>query len=438
MAKTEITGIRLSRTQARPKKRANRGRVVSESSDSSVAKTDAAALTTDEEKNKEHTLQALEGETSAVQVEAPMEVVVEPLEESTEIASLSFSPSEQTWSMGSEEVPKSKSSEEMAEDLTLSEEMFEQVVAQVSGTVVEVLEIPSPPPLEEEVRPEVEKKVLEKEPKELVGGGRVIYQVPSLGKQCPGARVPRGVGIAVGAQVSEREDQLPYGSFLTLESTSWSRLDKVFIDGNNFCGGFPRALTDMTALTKIYMFNNEFTGGLPENLGQLANLREFSFRSNQQYRELPNSLNNCTKLFLLDAAYIRLTGTLDPLRNPSLLTYINLGSSYRSKNITWENLRGHTPDLVLNSFTGTLTDDVILQWPLLQYLYLDTNAFTGPIPKSLGDLADLKDLLLNDNDFRGHIPAELGKLSNLTLLFLHNNQLSGPILTSLADLKSIH
>ncbi|BBN14837.1 hypothetical protein Mp_6g14910 [Marchantia polymorpha subsp. ruderalis] len=167
----------------------------------------------------------------------------------------------------------------------------------------------------------------------------------------------------------------------------------------------------MTALTKIYMFNNEFTGGLPENLGQLANLREFSFRSNQQYRELPNSLNNCTKLFLLDAAYIRLTGTLDPLRNPSLLTYINLGSSYRSKNITWENLRGHTPDLVLNSFMGTLTYDVILQWPLLQYLYLDTNAFTGPILKALDDLADLKDLLLNNNYFQGHIPAELGKLS---------------------------
>ncbi|BBN01710.1 hypothetical protein Mp_2g09700 [Marchantia polymorpha subsp. ruderalis] len=228
------------------------------------------------------------------------------------------------------------------------------------------------------------------------------------------------------------------GSFLTVESTSWSRLNKLFIDGNNFRGGFPRAVTAMTALTKFYMFNNEFTGGLPENLGQLANLRQFSFRSNQLDGELPDSLNNCTQLFLLDAANNRLTGTLDPLRNLSLLTYMNLGSSYSSKKITWQNLRGHTPDLVLNSFTGTLTDDVILQWPLLQYMYLDTNAFTGPIPKALGDLADLKDLLLNDNDFRGHIPAELGKLSNLTLLFLHNNQLSGPIPTSLADLKSIH
>ncbi|BFI30029.1 hypothetical protein MPTK2_3g08380 [Marchantia polymorpha subsp. ruderalis] len=227
------------------------------------------------------------------------------------------------------------------------------------------------------------------------------------------------------------------GSFLTVESTSWSRLDKLLIDGNNFRGGFPRAVLAMTALTQFYMFNNEFNGSLPENLGQLANLQDFSFRSNQLDGELPDSLNNCTQLFRLDAANNRLTGTLDALRNLSLLTYMNLGSSYSSKHITWENLRGHNPDLVLNSFTGTLTDDVILQWPLLQYLYLDTNAFTGPIPKALGSLSYLKDLLLNDNDFRGPIPAELGKLSNLNLLFLHNNRLSGPIPTSLADLENI-
>ncbi|BFI09807.1 hypothetical protein MPTK1_3g08390 [Marchantia polymorpha subsp. ruderalis] len=227
------------------------------------------------------------------------------------------------------------------------------------------------------------------------------------------------------------------GSFLTVESTSWSQLERLFIDGNNFSGGFPRAVTAMTALRRFYMFNNEFTGGLPENLGQLANFREFSFRSNQLDGELPDSLNNCTQLTMLDAASNRLTGTLDPLRNLSLLSDMNLGSSYRSKSITYENLRGHISDLFFNSFTGTLTDDVILQWPLLQHLYLDTDAFTGLIPKAMGNLSHLKDLLLNDNDFRGPIPAELGKLSNLTILFLQNNELSGPIPTSLADLKSI-
>ncbi|OAE30309.1 hypothetical protein AXG93_4201s1080 [Marchantia polymorpha subsp. ruderalis] len=51
-----------------------------------------------------------------------------------------------------EEVPQPKSSEEMARDLTLSEDILKQVVAQVGGLVVEVLEIASPPSPEEEER----------------------------------------------------------------------------------------------------------------------------------------------------------------------------------------------------------------------------------------------------------------------------------------------
>ncbi|OAE19273.1 hypothetical protein AXG93_909s1030 [Marchantia polymorpha subsp. ruderalis] len=50
MTKTQRTGIKSSKTQARPKKKANRERFVSDSLNSSVAKTDAVASTTDEEK----------------------------------------------------------------------------------------------------------------------------------------------------------------------------------------------------------------------------------------------------------------------------------------------------------------------------------------------------------------------------------------------------
>lgn len=50
----------------------------------------------------------------------------------------------------------------------MSEEILKLVVAQVGGTVVESLEIPSPSPPEEEVRPKVENKALAEEPKELV------------------------------------------------------------------------------------------------------------------------------------------------------------------------------------------------------------------------------------------------------------------------------
>ncbi|OAE23108.1 hypothetical protein AXG93_2904s1000 [Marchantia polymorpha subsp. ruderalis] len=60
-AETKIAGIWQSRTQAMPKKKANRGLVVSDSSDSSVKKTDAVMLATAEDKKDEPTLQVLEG-----------------------------------------------------------------------------------------------------------------------------------------------------------------------------------------------------------------------------------------------------------------------------------------------------------------------------------------------------------------------------------------
>lgn len=88
-----------------------------------------------------------------VHAEVLTELAVESLEERTKTVSLNLPPSEQTRSMGSEKVAQPKSSEEMARDLTLNEEILEQVVSQVGGTVVDIPEIPSPPPLVEEVRP---------------------------------------------------------------------------------------------------------------------------------------------------------------------------------------------------------------------------------------------------------------------------------------------
>lgn len=161
-----MTQIKMSKMRARPKKKANRMRVVSDSSKSSVAKSKAATSTKDKEMREEPTLRAEEEGPSGVQAEVPMEVAVEHLEERTETVSPSLPPLEWMQPMENEEVPQPKTSEELVKELTLSEEILEEVVAQVDGTVVDDPEIPSPPPHEEEVRPEVKKKASEEELKE--------------------------------------------------------------------------------------------------------------------------------------------------------------------------------------------------------------------------------------------------------------------------------
>lgn len=88
------------------------------------------------------------GGPPAVTVEVPANVTVEPSEERTEITSPSFLSSEQTRSVRSEDEPQPKSGEKAATELTLSEAILEQVVAEVGGSVGIVTEDPEPPPPE--------------------------------------------------------------------------------------------------------------------------------------------------------------------------------------------------------------------------------------------------------------------------------------------------
>lgn len=108
---------------------------MTESSDSSVEKTVAAAIATAEDTIDEPTLEVMEEGPSAVSIEVLKDVAVEPSEERTETASPSFLSSEQMRSMRNKDIPQPKTSEELVKELTKSEAILEQIVAQVGGTV---------------------------------------------------------------------------------------------------------------------------------------------------------------------------------------------------------------------------------------------------------------------------------------------------------------
>lgn len=85
-----------------------------------MKKTIAAAVVTTEDKIDEPTLQVVKGGTSAVLVEVPRDVAVEPSEERIGTANPSFLSSKQTRFVRSEDIPLSKTSEELVKELTLS------------------------------------------------------------------------------------------------------------------------------------------------------------------------------------------------------------------------------------------------------------------------------------------------------------------------------
>ncbi|BBN14834.1 hypothetical protein MPTK1_6g14900 [Marchantia polymorpha subsp. ruderalis] len=232
-------------------------------------------------------------------------------------------------------------------------------------------------------------------------------------------------------------DNFLTGSFLTVESPSWSRLEKLYISGNNFHGGFPKAVTAMTALTTFDMSSNEFTGSLPENLGQLANLQAFDFTINQLDGKLPDSLNNCTQLFMLGAAKNNLTGTLEPLRNLSLL--VHLRAQYNRFTGTLEPLRNLSLLVFLfatnNRLTGTL--EPLKDLSLLDTLDARNNRITGTL-EPLRNLSALKSLEAWNNNLTGTL--EPLRTLSLFILTATNNNLTGTLepLRNLSELRTLY
>jgi Leucine-rich repeat (LRR) protein len=57
----------------------------------------------------------------------------------------------------------------------------------------------------------------------------------------------------------------------------------------------------------------------------------------------------------------------------------------------------------------------------LQYLNLAANQLTGPVPETVGELGNLRDLRLGDNRLTGPLPRDLTRLANLRTLSLRSN-----------------
>ena len=92
--------------------------------------------------------------------------------------------------------------------------------------------------------------------------------------------------------------------------------------------------------------------------------------------------------------------------------------------MNWNQLTGPIP-----SSLGNLAN--------LEILSLADNSLGGPIPSQLGNLAALETLDLRYNQLAGELPSELGKLRNLELLYLTGNELTGPVPSSIEGLINL-
>ncbi|KAJ4766781.1 Leucine-rich repeat protein kinase family protein [Rhynchospora pubera] len=88
---------------------------------------------------------------------------------------------------------------------------------------------------------------------------------------------------------------------------------------------------------------------------------------------------------------------------------------------------------------GTLSGGDIQNLSELEAIDLSYNpGLTGPLPASIGNLAQLLNLILVGCSFSGEIPAAIGKLSNLKFLSLNSNKFSGSIPATIGNLSQLY
>ncbi|GMP63483.1 hypothetical protein CsSME_00025151 [Camellia sinensis var. sinensis] len=112
------------------------------------------------------------------------------------------------------------------------------------------------------------------------------------------------------------------------------------------------------------------------------------------------------------------------------------GNSWEGIHCT--NSRVTSITLASMGLTGQLSGDI--QWlSELQTLDLSyNNGLTGSLPRSIGNLTKLSNLMLASCGFSGPIPETIGSLQQLSVLSLSSNSFSGPIPPSIGNLFNLY
>ncbi|MCO5600140.1 hypothetical protein L7F22_054248, partial [Adiantum nelumboides] len=173
---------------------------------------------------------------------------------------------------------------------------------------------------------------------------------------------------------------------------------------------FFHGLTSLTLISLDYSSLNDSDGGwsLPPDVADLQQLNTLSLTQTHLSGNLPEFLAALPNLQNVRLAYNNFSGTIPP-------SY--LGASF--VNLQLNNQKG--PNLLSGSVAP------VAGMVSLSLLWLQGNAFSGPIPEGLGSLASLRECKLNDNQLVGPIPSSFSTSLSLTVFSVQHNHLSGSV-----------
>ena len=186
----------------------------------------------------------------------------------------------------------------------------------------------------------------------------------------------------------------------------------------------------LTKLEELYLNGNQFSGALPAGLSALAALTDLHLHGNQFGAEFPPALAGLTELDSVTIWNNRFTWA-DSYAPGLLADMVGLVALYESTGgDNW------------SQRTGWLSDPSVAAWSGVSIggdgsvtgLDLGENGLSGELTMQLGGLASLTALNLGGNQLEGEIPSTIGNLTGLEELYLNDNQLDGSLPADMGNL----
>uniref|UniRef100_A0A6M2EQS4 Protein kinase domain-containing protein n=1 Tax=Populus davidiana TaxID=266767 RepID=A0A6M2EQS4_9ROSI len=168
----------------------------------------------------------------------------------------------------------------------------------------------------------------------------------------------QGVSCVLSNITSLKLNGLNLGGTLNSDFGLFTSIVEIDISDNHIGGDIPLSLP--STLRNFSLARNQFSGRIPDTLYSLTQLLDLSFHNNLLSGEIPDVFPEMTSLINMDLSGNNLSGQLPPSMGIlSSLTTLHLQN---------------------NRLTGTL--DVLQDLPL-EYLNVENNLFSGPIPEKL-------------------------------------------------------
>nr|GMD59913.1 receptor-like kinase TMK4 [Ipomoea batatas] len=234
---------------------------------------------------------------------------------------------------------------------------------------------------------------------------------------------------STGNVLSINLDSQSISGNLPSEITQLASLRSLSVQKNSLSGSLP-SFANMSSLEELFLDSNEFSSIPQDFLLGLPNLRTFSISDNGKLSpwQISSYLAESTNLGSFYARNASITGVIP--------NFFDSFPNLQILRLSYNNLTGSLPgsfgsskiqNLWLNcqqqGLSGTI--DVLSSMTQLSQVWLQANAFTGPIP-DLSKCLNLFDLQLEDNQLTGVVPVSITALPNLLNITLLNNNLQGP------------